>query len=206
MYGSDRCYKHKDLGVADDSRIEQIRTQSVMQNKPGSQILFSIDGNDFFMPSKNIEGVIEKISKAKKFWTVELELNSNEFIQYAIDNEELEHWNDSKMLESTEMNHERALSTVKRKITDPNLTAGSWWEVEGGGNKIEDAHNIDSFWNFFAIPVSLFFVFLFIMSFIYNSGLYSILDNITGELCCYGLMAVGGMGASISRTKEGRFE
>ena len=65
MYGSDRCYKHKDLGVDDDSRIEQIRTQSVMQNKQDSQILFSIDGNDFSMPSKNIEGVIEKISKAK---------------------------------------------------------------------------------------------------------------------------------------------
>ena len=199
MYGSSRCYKHSDLGKHDDSSIEQIQTHSVSQDKTGSQILFNIDGNDFSMPSKNIDGVIDKISKSKLFWTVDLGLDSNEFIQYAIDDETLEHWGDSKMLESTEMGHERALLTLKEKIMDPNLTAGMWWKDDGQETKT-DSLRPDFNWNLIAIPVAIFFVLIFME----NYDFYAPLD-VSVELCCYGLMAIGGMGASISRTKEGRF-
>ena len=199
MYGSNKCYKHKDLVTDDYPGIEQIKIESVNQDKMNSHVLFNVDGNDFSMPSKNIDELIRKISKAKQFWTVELGLYTDEFIQYAIDKEELEHWKDGKMLESVEMGHERALSTLKEKITDPNLTTGLWWKVDGDETKSEDTGSI-------AIQIAIFFVILFVMSFMYNLRIYEFLGNITGELCCYGLMAIGGMGASISRTKEGRFE
>ena len=205
MYGSTRCYKHKELATDDDSYIEQIQPHSVSKDNAGSRILFNIDGNDFSIPSKNIDEIIAKISEANQFWTVELGLDSNEFIQYSIDNEELEHWNDSKMLESVGMSHENALSTLKEKISDPNLSAGFWWKVEGGETKIEDSQNTDFFWNLIAIPVAIFFVLILGMSFFSNSG-NAFLSNIPAELCCYGLMAIGGMRASMSRTKEGRFE
>ena len=206
MYGSSKCYKHKEIILDDYSGLEQKEAKSVIQDTLSSQILFNIDGKDFSMPSKNVDELIQKISKAKQFWTIEIGLSSNEFIQYAIDNKELEHWNDSKLVESTVMGHERALSTVKEKITDPNMTTGLWWKEDGEESETEDTRSSDFYWNLFAIPVAIFFVFLFLISFTYNSGVLGFIDNIPGDLCCYGLMAIGGMGASMRRTEEGRFE
>ena len=73
------------------------------------------------------------------------------------------------MLESVGMSHEKALSTLKEKISDPNLSRvfGGKWKEE---TKIEDSQNADFFWNLIAIPVAIFFVLILGMSFFSNSG------------------------------------
>ena len=73
------------------------------------------------------------------------------------------------MLESTEMGHERALSTVK-KITDPNMTTGLWWKEDGEESETEDL-GAQFLLEFIRNTCSHFFVFLFLISFTYNSGI-----------------------------------
>ena len=103
QFNSDFCYKHR-------NEISQKTTNSHdIPNDDGfdigNQVIkFEIDGKKKTINSKEIDTLLSRLKRAKKFWIVDLTGDENEFVQYAIEKGELEHWDRLEMIESKEMN------------------------------------------------------------------------------------------------------
>ncbi len=236
VYGSNMCYRHKDLRDQDqysDDKSSPVNGKSESQKqcssepaKPesdeigpkseqmsGSVISYNIDGDDFSVPSKNIDDMIEALSGATRFWTVDLGLDEDEFVQYAIGNAELEHWDDRKMLESMEMEQSQAITILRQKLTGSDPAPGLWWDDHDTSENIQEgeADTDDSFVPLLIISsfVIIFFVFLTSMSDQPNSISETIGEMAADgcfELICGGGIALGGGAAALGRSEQGRFE
>jgi len=175
-------------------------------------IRYELDGKKKTIDSKEIDGLLSRLKKAKKFWIVDLTIDEKEFVQYAIEKGELEHWDKLEMIESKEMTPEEAFNTLRTKITGDYLGHELWWSEVGkllsdestGGHTEEEldqqekGHPI-----LFAAGIFVTCIFLIGM-FITDPGMF------VGELFIQGICALifvaGGAGAStLGRSDTGKF-
>ena len=94
-------------------------------------IRYELDGKKKTIDSKEIDQLLSRLKTAKKFWIVDLTIDEKEFVQYAIEEGELEHWDKLEMIESKEMTPEEAFNTLRTKITGDYSGHELWWS-EGG--------------------------------------------------------------------------
>ena len=183
--------------------------QNVVSHISNQLIRFEIDGKKKTVDSKEIEHLLNRLKKAKKFWIVDLTVDENEFVQYAIEKGELEHWDRLEMIESKEMTTEDALSTLRTKITGDYSGHEIWWSEDGKPLSDESTGHSEEELDqqgknhpiLFALG-AIAAIFLIAM-FISNPGLF------VGELFIQGicgLIFLGGAGAStLGRSDTGKF-
>lgn len=94
-------------------------------------IRYELDGKKKTIDSKEIDELLSRLKTAKKFWIVDLTIDEKEFVQYAIEEGELEHWDKLEMIESKEMTPEEAFNTLRTKITGDYSGHELWWSEVG---------------------------------------------------------------------------
>lgn len=130
QFNSDFCSEHQN----EVSHISIISDEVSSDDGPGisNQVIrFEIDGKKKTVDSKEIEHLLSRLKTAKKFWIVDLTVDENEFVQYAIEKGELEHWDRLEMIESKEMTTEDAFSTLRSKIIGDYSGHEFWWSEDG---------------------------------------------------------------------------
>ena len=211
IYNSDYCYKHHD----ESAEINTTKSES-----DSNQIIrFEVDGRKKTIDSKEIDDLLDILKKAKKFWIVDLTVDENEFVQYAIEKGELEHWDKLEMVESMEMTVEQSFSTLKTKITGEYSGNQLWWNDEPA----ESLQNISAYseeesdeqeaTSPFQTTLAIVVVFaLFVIFFVVLPGHPPevVLGNLVGEAICQGICGLGvlagGAGASsLGRSESGKF-
>ena len=90
------CYKHKET----HKPIEKIDSE---EKSSEANIRYNIDGKKYEISSKEIDEMLIPLKKAKKYWIVDLGIDEDEFVQYAVKKNELEHWDNSKKIETKKM-------------------------------------------------------------------------------------------------------
>jgi len=203
QFNSVLCYKHRNelppieihsIDSAPDD-ISEIKNQLIR---------FEIDGNQNSIDSKELDNLLNRIKKAKKFWIVDLTENENEFVQYAIDKGQLEHWEKSEMIESMEMTSEEAFATLRTKITGTPSEDLFWWSNEIDDSKNEESGLSTSF--AFAMGISILAILILLLS----KEPEMVLGNFIGEAVfqgiCWLILLAGGAGAStLNRKDSGKF-
>ena len=81
-------------------------------NSNDSDIRYDIDGNKNRISSKSIDELFILLKSAKRYWVVDLGKYEDEFVQYAVNKGELEHWDDSKKIEGKKMKIEDAFEIL----------------------------------------------------------------------------------------------
>ena len=211
QFNSDFCYQHRNESTV-PSPISTNSDEVSSHDGPGISnqlIRFEIDGKKKTVDSKEIEHLLNRLKKAKKFWIVDLTVDENEFVQYAIEKGELEHWDRLEMIESKEMTTEDAFSTLRTKITGDYSGHEIWWSEDGKPLSDESTGHSEEELDqqgknhpiLFALG-AIAAIFLIAM-FISNPGLF------VGELFIQGicgLIFLGGAGAStLGRSDTGKF-
>ncbi len=172
-------------------------------------IRFEVDGTKKTIDSKEIDNLLSLLKKAKKFWIVDLTVDENEFVQYAIEKGELEHWDRLEMIESKEMPTDEAFSTLLTKITGDYSGHQMWWSeqpVEGHSeDELDEQENNPALIAFGIILGGIILGF-----FLFSGDPASVLGNFAGEalcqLLCFPIALLGGAGAStLSRSDSGKF-
>jgi hypothetical protein len=78
--GSGLCYLHQDSDAA-EVYLKPLRGSNI----DAEVLRYNIDGANKAILSKNIDGLVKKLGKAKKFWIVDLGLDEAEFVQFTHD-------------------------------------------------------------------------------------------------------------------------
>lgn len=215
QFNSDFCYKHRNEISQKTTNSDDIPTDEGF-DIANQVIKFEIDGKKKTINSKEIDNLLSHLKKAKKFWIVDLTVDENEFVQYAIEKGELEHWDRLEMIESKEMTTDQAFSTLRTKITGDYSGHQFWWNNEHQESHTGEELDLDQRfeqeegnrkWTGIAIVAILFF-FIFIIFSAESPELA--LGNFVGEAMCQavcGLGAIfGGAGASqLGRSDSGKF-
>ena len=170
QFNSDFCYKHRNEISQKTTNSHDIPTEDGFDI--GNQVIkFEIDGKKKTINSKEIDTLLSRLKRAKKFWIVDLTVDENEFVQYAIEKGELEHWDRLEMIESKEMTTDQAFSTLRTKITGDYSGHQLWWNKElqesHTGEELDLAQRFEQEegnrkWAGIAIVATLF-VFIFII-------------------------------------------
>jgi len=215
QFNSNFCYKHRNEISQKTVNSDDNHSDDVFDND--NQIIkFEIDGKKKTIDSKELDNLLSLLEGAEKFWIVDLTLDENEFVQYAIEKGELEHWDRLEMIESKEMSIERAFSTLRTKITGDYSGHQLWWN-----NELQESHTGEELdlaqrfeqeegnrkWAGIAIVATLFF-FIFIIFSAESPELA--LGNFVGEAMCQAVCGIGalfgGAGASqLGRSDSGKF-
>ena len=194
QFNSDFCSEHQ-------NEVSHISNQLIR---------FEIDGKKKTVDSKEIEHLLNRLKKAKKFWIVDLTVDENEFVQYAIEKGELEHWDRLEMIESKEMTTEDAFSTLRNKITGDYSGHEIWWSEDGKPLSDESAAHSEEELDqqgknnpmLLGALGAIAAIFLIAML-ISNPGLF--LGELFIQGIC-GLIFLGGAGAStLGRSDSGKF-
>ena len=194
QFNSDFCSEHQ-------NEVSHISNQLIR---------FEIDGKKKTVDSKEIEYLLNRLKKAKKFWIVDLTVDENEFVQYAIEKGELEHWDRLEMIESKEMTTEDAFSTLRNKITGDYSGHEIWWSEDGKPLSDESAAHSEEELDqqgknnpmLLGALGAIAAIFLIAML-ISNPGLF--LGELFIQGIC-GLIFLGGAGAStLGRSDSGKF-
>ena len=175
-------------------------------------IRYELDGKKKTIDSKEIDDLLSRLKKAKKFWIVDLTIDENEFVQYAIEKGELEHWDKLEMIESKEMTPEEAFNTLRTKITGDYSGHELWWSEVG---KITSDESIEGHTEeeldqqekvhpiLFSAGISVVAIFLIGM-FITDPGMF--LGEMFFQAICGLIFLAGGAGAStLGRSDTGKF-
>ena len=217
QFNSDFCYKHR-------NEISPKTTNS--DDIPGDDSFdidnqltkYEIDGKKKTIDSKEIDNLLSHLKGAKKFWIVDLTVDENEFVQYAIEKGELEHWDRLEMIESKEMSTDQAFSTLRTKITGDYSGHQLWWNNEYTDLPLRNVNHTEEDldeqeegnlkWIFIGIVVILFVSFFIMSSEGDSPGV--ILGNLVGEAMCQAVCGLGalfgGAGASqLGRSDSGKF-
>ena len=209
QFNSDFCSEHQ-------NEVSQISTNSdEVSSHDGSGISnqlirFEIDGKKKTVDSKEIEHLLSRLKKAKKFWIVDLTVDENEFVQYAIEKGELEHWDRLEMIESKEMTTEDAFSTLRNKITGDYSGLEIWWSEDGkplsdestghSEEELDQQEKIHPILLGVIIAISAIALMAMIIS---NPGMF-VGEMLFQGIC--GLIFLGGAGAStLGRSDSGKF-
>ena len=121
------CNRHKNFYPP----LEVIITKkSSIINSNDSDIRYDIDGNKNRINSKRIDKLLLLLKSAKRYWVVDLGKDEDEFVQYAVIKGELEHWDDSKKIESKKMKMEEAFEILESKLLGNFTESTKWWDDE----------------------------------------------------------------------------
>ena len=212
QFNSVFCYQHRNESTV-PSNISTNSDEVSSHDGPGISnqlIRFEIDGKKKTVDSKEIEHLLSRLKKAKKFWIVDLTVDENEFVQYAIEKGELEHWDRLEMIESKEMTTEDAFSTLRNKITGDYSGHEIWWSEDGKPLSDESAAHSEEELDqqgknhpmLLGALGAIAAIFLIAML-ISNPGLF--LGELFIQGIC-GLIFLGGAGAStLGRSDSGKF-
>ena len=201
MYKKSVCYKHRDLVIPTVEEPPQTDI-SIQGGGAGDSVFrYDIDGEKQTIDSKSIDQLFPLLKEAKKFWIVDLGIDEDEFVQYAIKKGELEHWDNKEMIESRAMPIEDAFEVLQAKLMGDFTGHTVWWgdEVEA-----EEEAELDTKNGKGGIVVLGGIIILLLVLFYGGDEL----ANLPGEmLCqgCFGLAALGGAGA-LGRTDSGKFK
>jgi hypothetical protein len=208
FFNSDYCNIHRDEIGPINTNSNNI--SSTNESGIGNHIIrFQIDGRKKNIDSKEIGNLLSHLKKAKKFWIVDLTVDENEFVQYAIEKGELEHWDRLEMIESMEMTTEEAFATLRTKITGEYSGPLLWWSDEPAeGHSEEDLEQQENNFAVFAFVLACSAAFI-VGIFVFGDPQMA-LGNLIGELFCQGICALvfvaGGAGASaLGRSDSGKF-
>jgi len=207
QFNSDFCSEHQ-------NEVSHISTNSdEVSSHDGSRISnqvirFEIDGNKKTIDSKDIEHLLNRLKGAKKFWIVDLTIHENEFVQYAIEKGELEHWDRLEMIESMEMTTDEAFATLQTKITGDYSGHLLWWSDESAkGHSEEELDQQEN--NAALIAIGILFGVIILGVFLFSGDPTDVLGNFAGEACFQGICGLGflgGAGAStLGRSDTGKF-
>ena len=212
QFNSDFCYQHRNESTV-PSPISTNSDEVSSDDGPGISnqlIRFEIDGKKKTVDSKEIEYLLNRLKKAKKFWIVDLTVDENEFVQYAIEKGELEHWDRLEMIESKEMTTEDAFSTLRSKITGDYSGHEIWWSEDGKplsdestGHSEEELDQQGKNHPMLLGALGAIAAIFLIAMLISNPGLF--LGELFIQGIC-GLIFLGGAGAStLGRSDSGKF-
>ena len=175
-------------------------------------IRYELDGKKKTIDSKEIDELLSRLKTAKKFWIVDLTIDEKEFVQYAIEQGELEHWDKLEMIESKEMTPEEAFNTLRTKITGDYSGHELWWSEVGkllsdestGGHTEEELDQQEKDHPIlFAAGIFAAAIFLIGM-FITDPGMF--LGEMFFQAICGLIFLAGGAGAStLGRSDTGKF-
>ena len=132
MRQSGLCYQHQ------DSDAVEVYLEALRGDSAGDVLRYNIDGSNKAISSKDIDGLVEGLGKAKKFWVVDLGLDEAEFVQFTydgdIDDDDVrdgvavfEHWRGGKKISSfhnADAHELRAIDRLRSMLTgkeDPAL-------------------------------------------------------------------------------------
>ena len=217
QFKSDFCYKHRNEISLKKTNSDDIPSDVVF-DIDNQIIKFEIDGKKKTIDSKEIDNLLSRLKGAKKFWIVDLSVDENEFVQYAIEKGELEHWDRLEMIESKEMSTDQAFSTLRTKITGDYSGHQLWWNNEHADSLLRYANHTEEEldeqeegnqkWVGIGIAAILFVTFFVIFS--DGNSPEVILGNLVGEAMCQAVCGIGallgGAGASqLSRSDSGKF-
>ena len=118
MRQSGLCYQHQDSDAA-EAYLEAIESDT-----SGDVLRYNIDGANKAISSKDIDGLIESLGEAKKFWVVDLGLDEAEFVQFTHDGDidddgsrdgepVLEHWRGGRKILTNRIGLEKSLEILR---------------------------------------------------------------------------------------------
>ncbi len=201
MFNKSVCYKHRELGLPIFEATP--KTDVSMQKEVGaadSEFRYNIDGEKHTIDSKAIDQLFPLLKEAKKFWIVDLGIDEDEFVQYAIKKGELEHWDNKEMIESRAMPIEDAFEVLQAKLMGDFTGHVVWW----GDESEEDMVRV---FRRRRVVVALGGIIILLLVLFYGGDG---LANLPGEMLCQGcggLGALGGIGAgALGRTDSGKFK
>ena len=119
------CNRHKNFYPP----LEVIITNKIsIKDSNDSDIRYDIDGNKNRISSKNIDKLLIRLKSAKRYWVVDLGKDEYEFVQYAVNKGELEHWDGGKKIESKKMKMGDAFEILESKLLGDFTEHTKWWD------------------------------------------------------------------------------
>ncbi len=142
MRQSGLCYQHQDSDAA------EVFLEAIGRDASGDVLRYNVDGANKAVSSKDIDGLVEDLGKAKKFWVVDLGIDETEFVQFTYDGdidddgqrdgtEVFEHWRGGKMVfrvfSVPRMPEVRAIDRLRSMLTgeEPDLPENHACEETG---------------------------------------------------------------------------
>ncbi|MAV60454.1 MAG: hypothetical protein CMA13_04045 [Euryarchaeota archaeon] len=180
------CYKHKEA----HKPIEKIDSE---EKSSEANIRYNIDGKKYEISSKEIDEMLIPLKKAKKYWIVDLGIDEDEFVQYAVKKNELEHWDNSKKIETKKMIMEEAFVTLKSKLGG-DLGHTKWWGDDEVENKLSKS----------LIIVILISILIFTII-ILEQGIFQFIAQMSLDAICGLILIGGGALTSLNRSDSGKF-
>jgi len=103
MRKSGLCYQHQ------DSDVVVVYLEAIGADSSGEVLRYNVDGVNKAVSSKDIDGLVDDLGEAKKFWVVDLGLDETEFVQFTYDGDidddgkrdgvaVFEHWRGGEMI------------------------------------------------------------------------------------------------------------
>ncbi len=189
------CNRHKDHYPQLEVIIPKKESLRITLPSDNSDIRYDIDGNKKRISSKSIKELLILLKAAKQYWVVDLGIDEDEFVQYAVDKGELEHWDDSKKIESKKMKMEDAFEILESKLLGDFTRHTKWWDDgEDLGKKIQ----------ILGIVSVVIFVILILLSGVEGEVLFWFLQ-LGAELFCGLILLGGGALTSLNRSGSGKF-
>lgn len=182
------CYKHKETYKP----IEKIDFE---EKSSESNIRYNIDGEKYEISSKEIDEMLILLKKAKKYWIVDLGVDEDEFVQYAVKKNELEHWDNSKKIETETMIIGDAFVTLKSKLGG-DLEHTKWWGDDEVENKLS---------KFLIIGILISILVITIIILVKTQGIFQFIAQMGLDLICGLILIGGGALTSLNRSDSGKF-
>tara|TARA_B100001250_G_scaffold86148_2_gene71280 strand:- start:424 stop:1062 length:639 start_codon:yes stop_codon:yes gene_type:complete len=189
------CNRHKDYF----SPLEVINPKEISNDNDSSEsdIRYDIDGNKNRISSKEINELLILLKSAKQYWVVDLGKDEDEFVQYAVNKGELEHWDNSEKIETKKMKMDDAFETLQSKLFGDFIGHTKWWDDEDNLEETQGKYKI--------IVIAVLTILLIIFSFVEDFDFIAFTAEIGSQAIC-GLIFLGGGGlTSLSRSKSGKF-
>ena len=189
------CNRHKDYF----SPLEVINSKEISNDNDSSEsdIRYDIDGNKNRISSKEINELLILLKGAKQYWIVDLGKDEDEFVQYAVNKGELEHWDNSEKIETKKMKMDDAFETLQSKLFGDFIGHTKWWGDEDDLEETQGKYKI--------IVIAVLTILLIIFSFVEDFDFIAFIAEIGSQAIC-GLIFLGGGGlTSLSRSKSGKF-
>ena len=182
------CFKHKEP----HKPIEKIDSE---EKSSEANIRYNIDGKKYEISSKEIDEMLILLKKAKKYWIVDLGIDEDEFVQYAVKKNELEHWDNSKKIETETMIMGDAFVTLKSKLGG-DLEHTKWWGDDEVENKLS---------KFLIIGILISILVITIIILVKTQGIFQFIAQMGLDLICGLILIGGGALTSLNRSDSGKF-
>ena len=129
---------------------------------------------------------------------VDLGKYEDEFVQYAVNKGELEHWDDSKKIESKKMKIEDAFEILESKLLGDFTGHTTWW---GDGENLEKNRGMLQILGI----VSLIILVILVLLTGNEDGFLAIIGQLGVEAICGLVFLGGGALTSLNRSDSGKF-